>query len=183
MTYLTRLECAVPCDSEPFDPLEPRHLCPCGAPLLARYDLGALAREWTPEMLRNRSASLWRYREVLPLDDREEPVSLGEGFTPLIRARHLERTLGMATIYIKDESLNPTNSFKARGMSVAVTKARQLGATILSGAVGRKCGERACRICGTRRTQSKSLHAPRRTVYPLSERLNSTVPRLRSSTV
>ncbi len=132
MTYLTHLECAVPCDSGPFDPLEPHHLCPCGAPLLARYDFDSLAKQWTPEMLRNRSANLWRYREVLPLDDREEPVSLGEGFTPLIRARQLERTLGMATIYIKDESLNPTNSFKARGMSVAVTRARRLGAATLS---------------------------------------------------
>ena len=83
-------------------------------------------------MLRTRSASMWRYREVLPLDDGEQPVSLGEGFTPLVRARRLERALGMASIHVKDESLNPTNSFKARGLSAAVTRARRLGATTLS---------------------------------------------------
>ena len=132
MTALTRLECAVPCGSGPFDPSEPHHLCPCGAPLLARYDLGGLAGQWTPETLPTRTPSLWRYREVLPLDDGEEPVSLGEGFTPLVRARRLERALGMATIHVKDESLNPTNSFKARGLSAAVTRARRLGATTLS---------------------------------------------------
>ena len=75
---------------------------------------------------------MWRYREILPLNEGEEPVSLGEGFTPLIRARHLENTLGIDTIWIKDESLNPTNSFKARGLSAAVTCARRLGATTLS---------------------------------------------------
>ena len=83
-------------------------------------------------MLEGKPPSLWRYREVLPIESDEEPVTLGEGFTPLIRARRLEAALGMDLVHIKDESLNPTNSFKARGLSVAVTRARGLGVQTLS---------------------------------------------------
>jgi threonine synthase len=75
---------------------------------------------------------MWRYRELMPLFDGETPVSLGEGFTPLVHARRLGATLGMTRLYIKDESANPTNSFKARGQSAAVTRARALGATTVS---------------------------------------------------
>jgi threonine synthase len=75
---------------------------------------------------------LWRYRELLPLFPGESPVTLGEGFTPLIHATRLGRALGLSQLHIKDESLNPTNSFKARGQSTAVTRARALGATTLS---------------------------------------------------
>ena len=101
------------------------------APLLARYDLAA-ARGWTRETLRDREPSLWRYRELLPLFPGESPVTLGEGFTPLIHATRLGPALGLSQLHIKDESLNPTNSFKARGQSTAVTRARALGATTLS---------------------------------------------------
>jgi len=75
---------------------------------------------------------MWRYREMLPLFDGEEPVTLGEGFTPLFHARPLGSRLGLDRVYIKDESLNPTNSFKARGQSTAITRARGLGATTVS---------------------------------------------------
>jgi threonine synthase len=75
---------------------------------------------------------MWRYRELMPVFDGEEPVSLGEGFTPLFHARTLGRTLGLDNLFVKDESLNPTNSFKARGQSAAVTRAKYLGATTLS---------------------------------------------------
>ena len=75
---------------------------------------------------------MWRYREVMPLFKGETPVTLGEGWTPLIHARRLGRTLGLSRLFIKDESLNPTNSFKARGLSAAVTRAAYLGATALS---------------------------------------------------
>jgi threonine synthase len=75
---------------------------------------------------------MWRYREMLPLFDGEAPVTLGEGFTPLIHARALGARLGLDRLYIKDESLNPTNSFKARGQSAAITRARALGATTVS---------------------------------------------------
>jgi threonine synthase len=101
-------------------------------PLVARYDLDAAARAWPKDSLRGREPSMWRYRELLPLVGDEQPVTLGEGFTPLVHARRLGRELGLASLYIKDESLNPTNSFKARGMSAAVTRARTVGARVLS---------------------------------------------------
>src|SRR5262245_57337353 len=75
---------------------------------------------------------MWRYRELMPVFDAEQPVTLGEGFTPLVRAERLGRRLGLPNLYVKDESLNPTNSFKARGLSAAVTRARAAGATVLS---------------------------------------------------
>jgi threonine synthase len=129
--YFSHLECSRPCGAGPFNPRERHHLCTCGAPLLARYDLAA-ARGWTRETLRDREPSLWRYRELLPLFPGESPVTLGEGFTPLIHATRLGRALGLSQLHIKDESLNPTNSFKARGQSTAVTRACALGATTLS---------------------------------------------------
>jgi threonine synthase len=107
------------------------YLCRCGAPLLARYDLDK-ARSWSREILKDREPSMWRYREMLPLFDGEAPVTLGEGFTPLIHARALGARLGLDRLYIKDESLNPTNSFKARGQSAAITRARALGVTTVS---------------------------------------------------
>ena len=75
---------------------------------------------------------MWRYREVLPLFDGEEPLTLGEGWTPLLHARRIGRALGLDNLFVKDESLNPTNSFKARGLCAAVTRAARLGATVLS---------------------------------------------------
>ncbi len=131
MAYLTHLECSVPCGAGAFDPRQEQHLCTCGAPLLARYDLAA-ARAWRPDSLAARRPDMWRYRELLPLFDGEEPLSLGEGWTPLLHARRLGRALGLERLFVKDESLNPTNSFKARGLSAAVTRAAGLGAAVLS---------------------------------------------------
>ena len=96
--------------------------------MLARYDLKA-ARSWKKETLSDRAPNMWRYRELMPLLAGDEPVTLGEGFTPLIHARRLGDTLGLERLLIKDESLNPTNSFKARGLSAAISRARALGAT------------------------------------------------------
>ena len=131
MSYFSHLECSRPCGAGPFDPREPHQLCACGAPLLARYDL-VRARSWQRESLRERVPTLWRYREMLPVFDGEQPVTLGEGLTPLFHADRLGASLGLPHLYIKDESLNPTNSFKARGQSTAVTRARALGARTLS---------------------------------------------------
>jgi len=131
-SYFSRLECSVPCGAGPFDARARHHVCPaCGMPLLARYDLEA-ARAWTRDSLPGRVPSMWRYREVMPLFAGEEPVTLGEGLTPLVHATRLGRALGFSELYIKDESLNPTNSFKARGQAAAVTRAKYLGATVLS---------------------------------------------------
>jgi threonine synthase len=127
MSFFTHLDCAAACGDGPHDPRQVQHLCSCGAPLLARYDL-ARARAWRRESLIGRPPTLWRYRELLPLFDGEAPVTLGEGFTPLVHAERLGRALGLTRLFVKDESLNPTNSFKARGQSAAITRAKYLGA-------------------------------------------------------
>ncbi len=131
MSYFTHLECSVPCGAPLLDPRAIHHLCVCGAPLLARYDLEK-ARSWSRDSLAGREPNMWRYRELLPLFDGESPVTLGEGFTPLFHARALGSTLGLDRLYIKDESLNPTNSFKARGQSAAITRAKYLGAKTIA---------------------------------------------------
>ncbi len=130
-SYFTHLECSVPCGAPPRDPRQVHHLCDCGAPLLARYDLTA-ARAWSRDSLAGREATMWRYRELMPLFPGESPVTLGEGWTPLPHARRLGDALGLSRLFVKDESLNPTNSFKARGLSAAVTRAHHLGARVLS---------------------------------------------------
>jgi threonine synthase len=104
----------------------------CGKPLLVRYDLDRAAASLTKESLRDRSPDLWRYREVLPVDRDENIVTLGEGFTPLVRASRLGARLGLTNLYIKDEGQNPTQSFKARGMAAAVSMAKELGASKLA---------------------------------------------------
>src|SRR5687767_14816052 len=131
MSYFTHLECSAPCGAAPCDPRLEQHLCTCGAPLLARYDLDA-ARAWQKSTLAGRAPNMWRYRELMPLFDGESPITLGEGWTPLLQATRIGADLGLSRVFVKDESLNPTNSFKARGLSAAVTRAVQLGARVLS---------------------------------------------------
>jgi threonine synthase len=98
-----------------------------------RYDLEAAARTLTKEsLIGSRRPDLWRYREVLPVEDDTNIVSLGEGWTPLLQAGRLGKDLGIKDLYIKDESQNPTQSFKARGMSAAVSMAKELGAQKLA---------------------------------------------------
>ena len=99
----------------------------CDKPLLVHYDLERVAATLTQAALATRPATLWRYREVLPVEEEEHITTLGEGWTPLVHARRLGERLGMRQLYIKDESLNPTASFKARGMTVAVSMAKELG--------------------------------------------------------
>src|SRR4029078_5798446 len=120
MSYFSHLECSVPCGAGAYDPRKEQHLCTCGAPLLARYDLER-ARAWPRESLAAREPNMWRYRELMPLFDGEQPLTLGEGWTPLFSATRLGRDLGLDRVFVKGESLNPTNSFKARGLSAAVT--------------------------------------------------------------
>jgi threonine synthase len=125
MSFLTHLECPE-CERDfPADIVQ--NLCLCGAPLFARYDLERAAAELTKEELAERPPSLWRYHELLPVIEPENIVSLGEGFTPLIKAERLGRDLGLDHLYIKDESQNITGTFKARGLAVAVAKAYELG--------------------------------------------------------
>ncbi|HIE94429.1 MAG TPA: threonine synthase [Acidobacteria bacterium] len=130
MTF--HLECSVPCGAGPFDAGETHHLCVCGRPLLVVYDWERIGATWSRDSLRDGARSMWRYAPALPLAPGDEPVSLGEGWTPLFPAPRLGADLGLTRLFVKDEALNPTNSFKARGMSAAVTRAKALGASTLS---------------------------------------------------
>ena len=128
--YLKHLECSACGLHHEWSQLQ--NVClSCQKPLFAIVDLAAASRTLTRETFATREKSLWRYRELLPLPDNVEPVSLGEGATPLLRASGSCRADDI-DLWIKDESLNPTQSFKARGMSVAVSMAKYLGATKLA---------------------------------------------------
>jgi threonine synthase len=128
---VTHLECAA-CGAR-HEARRLHNLCEqCGKPLLVRYDLEQAGRTLTKESLKGRRADLWRYLEVLPVEHEENIVSLGEGFTPLLRAARLGERLGLKQLYIKDESQQPTQSFKARGMATAVSMALELGAKKLA---------------------------------------------------
>src|ERR1700759_727012 len=132
---VTHLECAA-CGAR-HEAQRLQNLCNvCGKPLLVRYDLEAAARTLTKESLKGRRADLWRYLEVLPAGREEDIVSLGEGWTPLLRAERLGESVGLSELYIKDESQNPTQSFKARGMAAAVSMAKELGARKLAAPPG-----------------------------------------------
>jgi threonine synthase len=124
---LTHLDCTK-CDRR-YDAGKAAHLCECGAPLFARYDLAAAARDMRPGHLELREPTLWRYAEVLPVENPEDRVTLGEGFTPLLSAPRLGVLVGLPRLMIKEEGGNPTGSFKARGLSLAVSMAKALGAT------------------------------------------------------
>ena len=131
MSFLSHLECAL-CGKE-LEADRLWNLCPaCEKPLLARYDLEKARRAVTREMIAGRKADLWRYRELLPVRDPRHALCLGEGFTPLVRAARLGQAVGLANLFIKDEGLNPTGSFKARGLAVAVSRARELGVEAVS---------------------------------------------------
>ena len=128
---LTHLSCSR-CGEE-YNADKLMNLCPaCEKPLLARYDLDKAARTLTRESLQERESSLWRYEEVLPVRTRAAQLKLGEGWTPLVCAQALGREIGCPHTLIKDESLNPTGSFKARGLVMAVGRAYELGAKELA---------------------------------------------------
>lgn len=121
---LSHLECSA-C-GERYDADVPQQLCRDGKPLLARYDLAAAARTLSAEALRTREPSLWRYAELLPLRDQRHRVSLGEAMTPLLPLPRLSARYDL-DLFVKDEGLLPTASFKARGAAVGVSRAKELG--------------------------------------------------------
>ena len=124
--YLKQLECSSCGETYPHS--APQNLChSCGKPLFARYALDRLTDTWKPKQLQSRPNSLWRYRELLPVIDDKHIVSLGETMTPLIHAKRLGNQFGLLQLWIKDESRLPTSSFKARGLTMAVSKAKELG--------------------------------------------------------
>ena len=127
MSFLSHLECAR-CGAR-HDAHVLRNVCDCGSPLLVRYDLERLRDALTPADLVGRPATMWRYHEFLPVENPGRSVTLGEGWTPVFRLPHLERELGLSYLEIKDEGLNPTGSFKARGAAAGVSRAQELGVT------------------------------------------------------
>src|SRR5450755_2219279 len=126
-TNVLELECTN-CRKK-FDAAVEQHVCICGKPLFAKYDLKKAAETLSLKNLASRSRTLWRYAEVLP---EGEPVTLGEGMTPLLAAPRLGASMGLRRLFVKDEGLNPTGTFKARGMTAAVTRAKQLCARTLA---------------------------------------------------
>ena len=123
-SYLDHLECTVCGKSFPHRQLSKISEC-CGKVLFARYDLPRLKREVSREVFASRPADMWRFAELMPVEDPQAVVSLGEGGTPLLRASNLEAKLGLKSLYVKEEGLNPTGTFKARGISAAVSKAAE----------------------------------------------------------
>ncbi len=125
-SHISHLECTN-CH-ETFSEKEPHRTCPaCGKVLYPRYDLASAAHELTKDSLKNRPSNMWRYFEVMPIRDEANVITLGEGYTPIFKSARLGDKLGCPNLYIKDEGVNPTGSFKARGLSAAVSKAKELG--------------------------------------------------------
>lgn len=125
-TFLTHLECAK--TGRHYDARQLLNTSEAGVPLVARYDLEAVADHLDKEDLKGRRPDMWRYRELLPVADPEFRISLGEGFTPLRAVGRLGSLVEVPRLYVKDESMNPTGSFKARGISAAISAARERGA-------------------------------------------------------
>ena len=126
MTYVSHLSCSKTGETLPAGELH--NLSPEGWPLLVHYDLARAKAELTKERIASGPRSMWRYAPLLPLRDEANLVSLGEGWTPLLETPGLGKRLGAKNLWVKDEGGNPTGSFKARGMTAAVSMAKELGA-------------------------------------------------------
>src|SRR5229473_1776116 len=127
MTTITHLECSL-C-AKRYEAGRVHNLCECGGPLLVRYDLKKARESWNREWIANGPSSMWRYAPVLPASKPSAIVSLGEGMTPLIHTQRLGARIGANDLWVKDEGVNPTGSFKARGLSCAVSMCVELGIT------------------------------------------------------
>src|SRR5260370_11053972 len=125
MPHVTHLECSACAKRHTAGDLH--NVCECGGPLLVRYDLDAIRKEWPRDAVSSGPDSMWKYAPILPVRDRSHIVSLGEGMTPLVHARRLGKQLGADQVWVKDEGINPTGSFKARGLSCAISMGRELG--------------------------------------------------------
>lgn len=127
-SYIDHLECTQCGKTYPHDQVSKISPC-CGKVLFARYDLPRLRREGNRDVFASRDSNIWRFSELMPVTEHDHIVTLGEGGTPLMAATNLQRKLGLKSLYIKEEGLNPTGTFKARGISAAVSKAAELGIT------------------------------------------------------
>src|ERR1039458_7658655 len=124
---LTHLECSRCGDR--YDAGQVQGTCSCGSPLLARYDIARVRGQLSREDLAGRPPDLWRYHELLPVSGASRIVSLGEGMTPLLPLPRLGQAIGVPRLWMKDEGLAPTGTFKARGAAVGVSRAAELGVT------------------------------------------------------
>ena len=124
MSFVTFLEC--PKCGRRLEAERPQNLCSCGSPLLVRYDLPAVKRAMSRDAVAARPRGLWRFEELLPGSDPGSRVELGEGDTPLSRLPRLGEALGLRNVVLKDEGLNPTGTFKARGAAMGVSRAKEL---------------------------------------------------------
>ncbi len=124
MPKATHLECSL-CAAK-YDAASVANLCTCGGPLLVRYDLAVIRHRWPRRAVAAGPANMWRYAPVLPAAD-ASVVTLGEGWTPLVRTKRLGQRIGAEQLWVKDEGLNPTASFKARGLACAVSMCVELG--------------------------------------------------------
>ena len=130
-SFLTHLECTY-C-GKVFSSEEPHRLCDdCGKVLYPRYDISSARKSLKKEDLLYRSSNMWRYFEMMPIINESNVVTLGEGFTPIFKTGRLGEKIGADHVLVKDEGINPTASFKARGLSAAVSKAKELGIMRLS---------------------------------------------------
>ena len=127
-SYIDHLECTQCGQTFPHNQVSKVSDC-CGKVLFARYDLPRLRREGSREVFAGREPNMWRFAELMPVTDPAQVVTLGEGGTPLLAATNLQKKLGLQNLFIKEEGLNPTGTFKARGISAAVSKAAELGIT------------------------------------------------------
>ncbi len=125
MTTLTHLECSV-C-ARRHEAGKAWNLCECGGPLLVRYDLEAARQGWSREWITSGPSSMWRYAPVLPVSKPASMVTLGEGWTPLVRADRIGAAVGARDLWVKDDGVNPTGSFKARGLACCISMCHELG--------------------------------------------------------
>ena len=124
-SYVSHLHC--PKCEKTYDVDAINQLCECGAPLLVAYKMDELKKNFTKEKLADRKPDLWRYHELLPVKDQENVVTLGEGMTPMLHLKKAGKDMGIANLYMKDEGMIPSGSFKSRGAAVGVSKAKEVG--------------------------------------------------------
>src|ERR1700740_1648008 len=152
-TFVTHLECSLTGERYPADTVQT--LSKAGRPLLVRYDLDGVRRALSREAVADRPQTLWRYRELLPVRRLENVVSLGEVVTPLIPLPRIAARLAKGgEILVKDEERLPTGSFKARGLALAVSMAKELGVTLMAIATNGNAGAAMAAYCARARIKA-----------------------------
>jgi threonine synthase len=165
--FASHLEC--PKCSATYDTELPHQLCTCGSPLLVRYDMKKVAANMTKELVASRAPDLWRYRELLPVVKDENVVTMGEGMTPLLRLDRLGKKVGLNNLFMKDEGIIPSGSFKARGAAVGVSRAKELGVKTLAMPTNGNAGGAWALYCAKAGIQAVIVMPESAPVIPRSE--------------